>query len=129
MADKLLRKAIEKVQGRHPPQKTSPTVYVPIEEYRALYDMLEVWDKNRTDEDIQNKTKFIYETLSNKGNPKDLLINIFSKLGATSVSEDKVTKVYHYLKLRHQSEKTLQQYENIQKDINALGENNALRRE
>ena len=92
----------------------------PEEAYKQLYPMLEIWDADREDEDFQNKTKFIHEFLSEQGNPRDILLNIFTSLGSTPPTDTKVARIYKYCRLRNEANKALKKYETIQRDIHAI---------
>ena len=120
MENELLDKAIVRLKQKKLPSVSGQTNFVPQNEHTHIFDMLEVWDKDCTDEDVNLKTKFIYDTLKEIGNPKDQLISLFTILGANPPFETKVNRIYKYLKLKVQANKHISQYENIQREINAL---------
>jgi hypothetical protein len=110
-----LNKAIDTMR-----EKAFPNIVIPQEEWKSIYDMLEVWDKQREDQDIQGKTKTIYDFIKEHGDPKDTLVTIFTTIGSTPVGDTKVNRVFRYVKLKMQAEKTLKEYETIQNEINYM---------
>ncbi|MFA5133092.1 MAG: hypothetical protein WC444_07235 [Candidatus Paceibacterota bacterium] len=119
----LLEKAVIKVKQKHiPVMEGADSSFAPSEEFVHIYDMLDVWDKDRQDEDIKGKTKYIYEALKTQGNPRDLIIPIITKLGVSLHNEKRIDRIYKYIRLQEQSAKLLQQYTNNQKELNALSD-------
>jgi len=116
----ILKEVIQRLEKKYVPQVNQTPVHVPEDKYKQLFDMLEIWDKDREDEDIKIKTKFIYDKLVEQGDPQDLLNGIFTKLGALPMGEVKVERTYRYLKLTDQGNKLFNQYQNIEREIKAL---------
>lgn len=121
MADGILKEANEKAVTKLKEKYLgSMSVSPKLEEWHGIYDILEVWDSGREDADNKEKTKYVWETLKAQGEPKDQLLSIFSIIGSTPFGETKLNRVYKYLKLKASANKALNEYENIQRDINAL---------
>jgi len=98
-------------------------VIVPEDKYKDLFSMLDVWDSDREDQDIQEKTKIIYEYLNQANHPKDELLHVLTKLGATPPLQTRVDRVYKFVRLNQQAQKHMTRYEIIREDINALSNN------
>jgi len=79
--------------------------------------MLEVWGKEVSDQDNQEKVKFISESLDKS---KDSLLHILTEIGITPQGETKLGRVYKYLRLRQQADKALKNFENINRNMNYL---------
>lgn len=118
MADGILKSAVQILEKKHLPPQDSTQVHVPEDAYKHLFDILDVWDSDRDDTDIQTKTKFISDVLGE--NPRDRLVGIFTEIGVTPPGETKVERVYKYLKLRTQADKILNHYEQVQREIHGL---------
>lgn len=118
--DGILKEAVQELEKKYVPQVNYTPVHVPQEKYKQLYDMLEIWGRDREDDDVKLKTKFIYDELLEKGDPGDLLNGIFTKMGALPPGEVKVDRTYRYLKLLSQGNKLLNQYQNVSKELKAL---------
>lgn len=116
----ILKEAVRTLEQKYIPQVNMSSVHVPEDMYKQIFDMLEVWDRDREDDDVKIKTKFIYDTLKEQGNPQDLLNGIFTKLGALPLGDVKVDRVHRYLRLLSQGNKLLNQYENIKSEIHSL---------
>jgi len=85
---------------------------------RGLYAMLEVYDKSASDPDIQEKVKYIQDSLGET--PKDELMHIITELGITPLGDTKLNRVWKYLRLKQQSDKVLKHYENIKANMNSM---------
>lgn len=118
----LLQSAIVKVKNKLIPAMT-PQGFVPEDAYKQIFTMLDVWDSQREDPDIQERTKIVYEYLNRDGRPRDALLHILTKMGAVPPLENRLDRVYKYVKLQQQSDKIMRHYEVIQKNINALSDN------
>ncbi len=114
----ILKSAINIVEKKYTPTQPSTQVFVPEEQYKSLYDMLQVWDEARTDEDVQSKTKFIYDILGE--NPRDGLMNVITEIGITPQGQNRVDRVYKYLRLKNQANKLMSQYEHLQGELNGF---------
>jgi len=90
----------------------------PPEVDRGLYEMMEIYGRDCSDPDIQEKVKYVSDTLGE--HPKDNLLHIFTEIGQTPVGETKLGRVYKYLRLRQSADKALKQYENIKKNMNYM---------
>jgi hypothetical protein len=93
----------------------------PPEVDRALYDMLDIYGKDCSDPDTQEKVKFISETLGE--HPKDNLMQIITEIGITPQGETKLGRIYKYLRLRQQSDKALKHYQTIKGQMNFMRSN------
>jgi len=80
--------------------------------------MLEVYDKSASDPDIQEKVKYIQDSLGEQ--PKDELMHIITELGITPLGDTKLNRVWKYLRLKQQSDKVLKHYENIKANMNSM---------
>ena len=94
--------------------------YTPPEVDSGYYNMLEVWGKEVSDPDTQEKVKFISDSL---GQSKDSLLHILTEIGQTPQGETKLGRVYKYLRLRQSADKALKNYENIKSSMNFLRNN------
>jgi hypothetical protein len=103
-----------------PTKSPSPAVYVAQEEYRSIFPQLEVWDKQTQDPDTQERVHFIYDTLKDIGNPKDKIVSILTTLGATPQGDTKLNRVYRYLKLFKEADKTKRYYYTITDEMKAI---------
>jgi len=116
----LLSRAIVKIREKNRPKVNTPEQYVPEAQHKSLLDMLEVWGQDREAEDSNEKARYIYDTLSPQGKPKEILMSIFTELGVTPMGEKKIDRVYRFIKLRNQAAKALQQFDHYQKEISAI---------
>jgi len=96
-------------------------VSTPPEVDRGLFDMMEIYGRDCSDPDIQEKVKYVSDALGD--HPKDNLLHILTEIGQTPMGETKLGRVYKYLRLRQSADKALKQYQNIQKDMNYLRAN------
>ena len=108
----------EETKGNLPP---APTQFTMPDVDRGLYEMLEVYGKDTSDPDTQEKVKFIQDALGE--HPKDSLLHIITELGATPTGETKMGRVYRYLRLKLQADKALRHFESINRDINFMRNN------
>ena len=115
MQEDLLSLAIVKVKNKNSPKMISNT-FTPEEAHRELMPMLDIFDE--VDEDTDKRVKFIYESLGE--NPRDKLMNIYTKLGACPPTERRLDRVYKYCRLQDQAHKAMTRYEQLQGDINAI---------
>jgi len=124
---KILSRAVVKIRHKQFPfldKGLDPKpVMVPEEEYKSLFSMLDVWDSDREDPDVQEKTKIIYEYLNKANHPKDELLHILTKMGATPPLQTRVDRVYKFVRLNQQADKHMTRYEIIREDIHALSNN------
>jgi len=124
MAERMMigvaQKAVETLRNKFIPSANTQTVFVPQEEYRGIFDLLEVWDKETADPDIQDKTKFIFDSIKEKGEPKEQLVTLFSTMGATPQGDTKLNRVYRYLKLQKESEKVKRYYDTLTDEMRAI---------
>ena len=115
----LLQKAILKVKNKVSPLSSSNLgVFVPEDAYKSLFPMLEIWDSDTADSDIQAKAKFIYEFLGDR--PRDGLLSIYTKLGACPSNERNIDRVYKFCRLQEQAQKAMTRYEQIQGDLREI---------
>ena len=113
----ILTKAISEVKQKIVPLLT--TIETTPQLHTTLYNMLNIFDI--PDTETEGKVKFIYDFLmENGGNPRDQVMSIHTQLGALSTTP-LVNRVYRYCRLKEQARKALIRYENIQREINALG--------
>jgi len=120
MAEGMARIAIETLKAKLYPPIPKNSVFVPEEEYRNIFDALEVWDKETSDPDIQDKTKFIYNTLKETGNPREQMISLLSTLGITPQGDTKLNRVYRYLKLQKEAIKVNKYHETLTDEMKAI---------
>ena len=112
-----LDRAILKVRETIIP-KVEEVDVTPDKPYKRLYNILQIFDHPDTITD--EKVEFIHNYLmENGGNPRDQITQIHSRLGSLS-TDSLVSRVHKHCKLREQSSKLLNRYENLQRDINAL---------
>ena len=95
-------------------------VSTPPEVDRGMYEMMEIYGKDCSDPDTQEKVKYVSDAL---GQSKDQLLHILTEIGQTPMGETKLGRVYKYLRLRQSADKALKQYENIKRDMNYLRSN------
>jgi len=115
-APTLTQKAVESVTKKYIPSRA----IVPEEKFKSIFDKLEVWDKDRNDEDLISKTKYIYDNLLPNGDPKSQLTKIFTILGSTPLGETKIDRVYRYIRLRQQAQEHITNYENVSREIEGM---------
>lgn len=120
MAEGMARIAIETLKAKFNPLTSQPSIFVPSEEYRNLFDVLEIWDKETADPDIQDKTKFIYDTLKDVGNPKEQIVSLVTTLGITPQGDTKLNRVYRYLKLQKEAIKVNKYHETLTNEMKAI---------
>jgi hypothetical protein len=120
MAEGLTRTAIETLKTKYIPSTPETSVFVPAEEYRNLFDTLEIWDKETADPDIQDKAKFIYDTLKEVGNPKEQIVSLITTLGITPQGDTKLNRVYRYLKLQKEAIKVNKYHETLTNEMKAI---------
>ena len=126
--DQLLDSAIIKIRHKIMPQAMTaqPSMYTQEPTYHILYPLLDIWDKDRLDEDIEKKTQYIYDYLdTHKENNtiKDTLVDILTKIGITPPTETRLERIYKYCKLRKQAESIMREFEYIEREINAFSNN------
>jgi hypothetical protein len=122
MAEGLMRAAINKLEIKYIPQPINPQVFVPQEQYRSFFPLLEIFGSLVDDKDTQEKVKYIYDKMIalNKLAPHDELMRILSEIGETKWNESKLDKIYKYLNLSHEAEKALKYYDLIKGEIETL---------
>ena len=120
MSEGMTRIAVETLKAKYNPPTPQDTVFVPQEEYRSIFDTLEVWDKETADPDIQDKTRFIYDTLKEVGNPKEQIISLLSTIGITPQGDTKLNRVYRYLKLQKEAIKVNKYHETLTDEMKAI---------
>ena len=113
----LLKQAILNIRRRVFPSSVSKTTTTP-EPHIHLYKVLQVFDI--PDEEVDSKVKFIYDYLREKGDPQEQIIKIHSQIGALS-SENLVSRVHKYCQLHKAAHDARLQYNNLKREINALG--------
>ena len=117
----IAKSAVNILEEKYFPKPSKPDVpgvFTPEEQYKQLFNMLDIWDSDREDEDVQTKTKFIYEALGE--NPRDKLMSIFTEIGATPPDSNKLSRVYKLLRLKSRANKILNQYGILQKEIHGF---------
>jgi hypothetical protein len=120
MAEGIIKTAIESIKNKILPPSPAPTVFIPSEEYRSIYGFLEVWDKDRENPENQDKTRYIYDTLKEQGDPKTLIMDILLQLGETPLAESKIDRVYRYLRLSKDADRAGKYYELLQTQLKTI---------
>ena len=100
------------------------TVYVKGEEYRELFDSLEIWGRSITTEAIE-KTKYIYDTLADVAEMENTtvekkLMEVLGELGIPAPGDNKLDKVYRYLKLIQDAKRVKKYYDTLEDEIKAI---------
>lgn len=93
-------------------------VSTPPEVDRGLWEMMEIYGKDCSDPDTQEKVKFISDSLGE--HPKDSLLHILTEIGQTPVGETKLGRIYKYLRLQEQSNKMIKQNEIIKSELESI---------
>jgi hypothetical protein len=84
----------------------------------GLWEMLEVYGRDSSDPDVQEKVKYISDALGER--PKDSLMHIITELGLTPQGDTKLGRIYKYLKLRQQADKIIKHYETVKNQMNYM---------
>lgn len=115
---------------------SNPAAPKGIPEYQSLSmpekyhwnELLEVFDtRDLNNQELQEKVGFIFNTLKEQGDPKEKLIALLNTMGQLSLTEDKVEKIYHYLRLKNSANRLMNHYKFIKgemKTLNKAGNNN-----
>lgn len=127
MADDLLQRAILKIKTKlRPAQK--PEAFIPEDQYKSLYNDLEIFGSDRDDTDVQEKTKWIHEFLKDNyvgdsrfSDVQDALMEVFHKIGhKPGALEPKIDRVYKFLRFRAEAKKAYKKYQHYQEEANSL---------
>ena len=111
--------AIANLRKEYLPNVASPSIFIPSEEYRSLYETLDVIGKDVNDTQIQSQVKYIWDTLEEQGNPKDLIIDVITNL-AIPTNETRLIQVWKYLRLLSKSNRILKYHNLLQDEINQM---------
>lgn len=122
MSETMIRGAISRLESKYIPQVAASTNFIPQDEYKRLFPLLEVWDKATQDPNIQERVKFIYDKLleKDKNNPADYLISVLTQIGAVQFGESKLDKIYKYFHLHKEAEKALRYHNLLLDELKAL---------
>jgi len=115
MSDGMMRNAIQQLETRRMPQASPIESFIPTEQYRSIYPLLEVWGKDGDNQVSQDKTKYIFDRLSeNKSSPPaHTLISLLTELGAVNFGESKLDKVYRFFHLHKEACKIKNYFERL----------------
>ena len=121
----LLQSAVVKVKTKVMPHAMTPptTTHTQAPPHEVLYPLLEIWDNGRKNEGTQQQTQYIFDFLdAAKGDKtiKDMVIGVLTKIGATPIGETRIDRVWKYCKLRKRSRSIMGEYNQVQRDIDAL---------
>ena len=107
--DDLLQSAITKMRVKLHPVSVpdTPKVFTQEDAHKSLFPILELWDAEREDPDIDNKVKFIHEFLTDeRGTARDKIMSILNEL--PPISNDKtVDRIYKHCRLKNEYRKTV----------------------
>jgi len=118
MAEGMIKQAIANMSSKHIPSSApANSVFVPQEQYRRIFPLLDVWGSDTESTKVQEKVKFIFGNLS-ADNPDDSLISVLIELGGMHPGETKLDKVYKYFNLRRESMKMIGYHNAIARKIN-----------
>ncbi len=120
MSEGMIHTAVESLKSKYIPSTPQNSLFIPSEEYRGIFGTLEIWDKEANDPDIQDKTKFIFDTLKETGNPSEQIISLVTTLGITPQGDTKLNRVYRYLKLQKEAIKVNNYHETLTDEMKAL---------
>lgn len=120
MSEGMIHGVIEKMREKINPVVAKDSIYVPQEEYRNIFEQLEVWDKQTADPEIQDKAKFIYDTLKEQGDPKEQIISLVSIMGITPQGDTKLNRIYRYLKLQKEATKVKRYHDTLTNEMKAI---------
>jgi hypothetical protein len=111
MAEGMFRQATENLSMRYIPQPSSPASFVPSEEYRTIYPLLEIWGRDGDSQEVKEKVEYIYGRLKEdeSSSPAHNLISLLTDLGAVPFGDSKIDKVYRFFRL-HKEASRLQSY-------------------
>jgi len=124
----LLQSAVVKIKAKVMPEAVAAVapVHTTAPPHEALYSILEVWDKTREDKTAQEQTQYIFDFLDEaKGDKtvKDKIVEILTKIGTAPVGETRLDRVWKYCKLHKRAQSIMGEYNLVQGDIDALGNN------
>ncbi len=111
-------KAVAKEEPKTETSINSSTAFVLPDIDRGLYEMLEVYGRDIQDPDIEEKVKYIQDTLGE--HPKDELMHIITELGITPMGETKLNRIWKYQRLKQQADKILKHYETVKANMNSM---------
>ena len=121
MAEGMIKQAIESMSSKYIPS-SSPvnSVFVPQEQYRRIFPLLDVWGSDTENPKVHEKVRFIFDnlTIEKTDNPDDSLISVLIELGGVNPGETKLDKVYKYFNLRRESLKMIGYHNAIVHKIN-----------
>jgi hypothetical protein len=104
----LMSRAILTMRTKFYPQLApQSSVSTPPEPHKQLFSILEVYDREREDPDIDGKTRFIYEFLTDETmEASDRIVEIMKELPTIS-TEPMIERIYKYCKLREEHKKAI----------------------
>ena len=114
----LLNSAIIKMRVKNI-QKSEPikTILVPEDAHKGLFPILEIFNKETQDPDINDKAKFIYDFLTDEqGTARDKIMSILNELPPIS-NEPTINRIYKYCRLRDERNKLIKRTEIINQRI------------
>lgn len=117
--DPLARGILQLKQKNMPNFKTDSSTFA-YQSHKQLYKFLQIFDF--PDEDTDKQVQYIWNFLSEDGgDPRDKIVKLNTKLGAVRFGETMIDRIYKYCRLRSEARRALGQYENLQRDMAALG--------
>ena len=101
-------------------ENKAASVFLPSEEYRSLYHLLDIYGSIQEDKDTQDKVKYIHETLKEQGNTKEILFGLISDLGICPFNESQLNRIWKFINLNKKAQQAKKYWDNINTEIEQL---------
>lgn len=114
----LLERAVINIRHKVLPRSVSPKDTIP-EPHIQLYGVLQI--EGIPDEETINRAKYIYHYFKENGvDPHDGVIDVYTKVG-NSPFTSLIDRVYKYIRLQDQANRTLRLYKTLERELDAFG--------
>jgi hypothetical protein len=120
MSENLLSQAIISIRSKTPLGNTPSKVFAPDQQHKFLYPLLEIWDADAQDPDIEDKAKFIYNFLTDENSTaRDKIIGILGEIPPIS-SQPTIERIYKYCRLKDEYRKTITRAEMLNQKLRGI---------